>query len=175
MASTPTPPNSVTVLGIDPGSRNLGWGVVNESSGIVRLVACGVIHPKGVEFSHRIGDLFRQLHAVVSQYRPDEAAIENMFTHKNAMSALKLGQARGAAIAACAAFGVPVADYEPTVIKKSLVGTGRAEKEQVGFMVARILGVKATDWSLDTSDALGCAICHLNTRRMMLLTGKGKS
>ena len=163
--------SGITVLGVDPGSRCLGWGVVNESSGVLRLVACGTIRPKGEEFSLRIGDLYLQLAAVVSQYTPDEAAIESMFTHKNAMSALKLGQARGAAIAACAACGVPVSDYEPTVIKKSIVGAGRAEKEQVRFMVARLLGAKA-DWNLDASDALGCAICHLNTRRLTLLAKK---
>ena len=155
----------LTVLGIDPGSQCLGWGIVREASGVLTLVACGTVRPKGDGFSERLGDLFTSLAAVVASHSPMEAAVENVFTHKNMMSALKLGQARGVAVAACAAHGVPVADYEPTLIKKTLVGTGRAEKSQVSFMVGQILGVKP-DWAVDTGDALACAICHLNMRRM---------
>jgi crossover junction endodeoxyribonuclease RuvC len=115
--------------------------------------------------------LFLALSRVVELYAPAEAAIENVFTHKNILSALKLGQARGVAVAACAAHGVPVADYEPALIKKTLTGVGRAEKSQVSFMVGRLLGCKA-DWSADAGDALGCAVCHLNMRRMKLLAGR---
>ena len=155
----------VTVLGIDPGSRCLGWGVVREESGVLRLVDCGTIKAKSKDFSQRIGEIYCALSAIVESHAPDEAGIESVFTHKNVLSALKLGQARGAAIAACAAHAVPVFDYEPTLIKKSIVGTGKAEKTQVSFMVARILGVRE-EWEPDTSDALGCAICHLNSRRL---------
>lgn len=162
---------SVTVLGIDPGSRCLGWGVVQESSGVLRLVDCGAIHAKGDEFSKRLGHLFTELTALVARFSPDEAAVENIFTCKNVMSALKLGQARGVAVAACAAHGVPVSDYEPTLVKKTLVGTGRAEKTQVSFMVGQMLGCKP-DWGLDTGDALAIAICHLNMRRLARLSGK---
>ena len=162
--------SAVTVLGVDPGSQNMGWGVVSEVSGVLSLVACGVIRPKGVGFSDRLGELFLGLSRVVAQYSPAEAAIENVFVQKNVLSALKLGQARGVAVAACAAHGVPVEDYEPTLIKKTLVGNGRAEKSQVSFMVGQLLGVKP-DWAVDTGDALGCAICHLNMRRMKRLTG----
>ena len=158
----------VTVLGIDPGSRCLGWGVVREESGVLRLMDCGTIKAKSKDFSERIGEIYCALSAIVASHAPDEAGIENVFTHKNMLSALKLGQARGAAIAACAAHNVPVFDYEPTLIKKSLVGTGKAEKSQVSFMVARILGVQ-TEWEADTSDALGCAICHLNSRKLKML------
>ena len=98
-----------------------------------------------------------------------EAAIEQVFTAKNAASALKLGQARGVAVAACAAHRVPVSDYEPTLVKKSVVGTGRAEKEQVAFMVRRLLNVRGEGWALDTTDALAVAICHLTMRRLKLL------
>ena len=163
-------PSGLTILGIDPGSQNLGWGVVREVSGVLSLVACGVIRPKGEGFSDRLGHLFISLSRVVAEYVPAEAAIENVFTHKNVLSALKLGQARGAAVAACAAHGVPVVDYEPTLVKKTLVGTGRAEKAQVAFMAGQLLGVKP-DWAVDAGDALGCAICHLNMRRMKRLTG----
>lgn len=164
---------ALTIIGIDPGSVCLGWGVVCETSGVVKLVDCGVVRPKGKDFSSRMGDLFVELSKVIARYNPDEAAVETVFTHKNIMSALKLGQARGVALAACAAHGVSVADYEPTAIKKNLVGTGRAEKSQVSFMVGRILGVKE-DWAVDAGDALGCAICHLNTRRLMALTAKSR-
>ncbi len=161
---------SLTVIGIDPGSQCMGWGVVRETSGVLRLVDCGTIRPKGDNFSERLGSLFASLAELIRRLGPDEAAIENVFTHKNALSALKLGQARGVAVAACAAHNVPVADYEPTMIKKNLVGVGRAEKSQVGFMVGRILGCKP-DWAVDASDALACAICHLNMRRLARLVG----
>lgn len=163
--------NGLTVLGIDPGSQCLGWGVVREVSGVLSLVDCGAVRPKGDDFSARLGDLFLKLQEIVERHKPDEAAVETVFTNKNILSALKLGQARGVAVAACAAGGVPVFDYEPTSIKKSLVGVGRAEKTQVSFMVGRILNCK-TDWVADTGDALACAVCHLNMRRLRRLTGE---
>jgi len=159
---------SLTVLGIDPGSQCLGWGLVREQSGVLSLVDCGALRPKGADFSARLGCLFTDLAALVALHTPDEAAIEQVFTHKNIMSALKLGQARGVAVAACAAHHVPVTDYEPTLVKKTLVGTGRAEKTQVSYMVGQMLG-KKPDWVLDTGDALAVAICHLNMRRMARL------
>lgn len=162
--------SAATILGIDPGSQNMGWGIVAEVSGVLSLIDCGVIRPKAESFSDRLGVLFVELSKVVARHKPTEAAIENVFIQKNVMTAMKLGQARGVAVAACAAHGVPVIDYEPTLIKKTLVGTGRAEKSQVSFMVGQMLGVKP-DWAVDTGDALGCAICHLNTRRMARLTG----
>lgn len=156
---------SVTIIGIDPGSRNTGWGVVREVSGVLQLVDCGVIRPPlDGEFASRLGVIFKEMHRVLGRLKPDEASVEQVFTAKNAATALKLGQARGAAIAACAAYDLPVRDYEPTVIKKSLVGVGRADKEQVSFMVGRVLGVKP-DWAVDTGDALAAAICHLTHRR----------
>lgn len=158
----------ITVLGIDPGSRCLGWGIVRETSGVIRLVDCGAVRPRSVVFEQRLGEIFSAVAAVIRQHAPDEAAVENVFVQKNALSALKLGQARGAAIAACAAAELPVIGYEPTVIKKNLVGGGRAEKAQVNFMVGRILGVKP-DWAVDTGDALGCAICHVNMLRLQRL------
>lgn len=162
---------SVTVLGIDPGSVCLGWGIVREESGVAKLVECGAIRPKGKDFSARMGSLYLELAEIVCRLKPDEAAVETVFTHRNVNTALKLGQARGVALAACAANGVSVFDYAPTEIKKALVGTGRADKSQVSFMVSRILGEKET-WGADTGDALGCAICHLNNRRLKALTQK---
>ncbi len=165
----PAPP--LTVIGIDPGSQCLGWGIVREVSGVLSLVDCGAIRPTGENFSQRLGALFLKLSDVLAAHLPQEAAVETVFTHKNVLSAIKLGQARGAAVAACAAHGIAVSDYEPTQIKKNLVGVGRAEKSQVSFMVGHMLGVKAS-WAADTGDALACAICHLNMRRMNRLLQK---
>ena len=159
------------VIGIDPGSQRMGWGVIREKSGVLELVACGIIRPRAEAFSERLGCIFKELQTVLRQYSPQEAAIENVFTQKNALSALKLGQARGIAVGACAALDIPVIDYEPTLIKKSLTGNGRAEKSQVSFMVGRLLGVKET-WGEDAGDALAAAICHLNMRRFNKLAGK---
>lgn len=166
----PHSPRSITILGIDPGSQCLGWGVVQETSGVLRLLGCGTVRPKSEVFEQRLGEIFSGLTAVIRQYSPQEVGVENVFVQKNVASALKLGQARGAAIAACTAAELPVFSYEPTVIKKSLVGAGRAEKSQVSFMVGRILGVTPT-WAVDAGDALGCAICHSNMRRMQRLAG----
>lgn len=157
--------SGLTVIGVDPGSRNTGWGVVTEQSGVLHLADCGVIRPSPRDpFAMRLAHIFRELHAVLVRLAPDEAAVEQVFTARNAATALKLGQARGVAVAACAARDLPVSDYEPSVIKKAVVGVGSADKEQVSFMVGRMLGVRP-DWALDTGDALAIAICHINTRR----------
>jgi crossover junction endodeoxyribonuclease RuvC len=153
-----------SVIGIDPGSQKTGWGVIEEKSGVLRLVDCGIIRPKAKGFSDRLGEIFVELQGVLHRYGPEEAAIESVFACKNVLSALKLGQARGIAVGACASAGIPVTDYEPTLVKKNLTGVGRAEKSQVSFMVGRILGVKEL-WGEDAGDALAVGICHLNLRR----------
>ena len=109
----------VTVIGIDPGSQRTGWGVVREVSGVLRLVDCGVVRTAsaGKEFSARLARIYHELAKVLGRCKPDEAAIEQVFTAKNAASALKLGQARGVAVAACAAYGLGISDYEPTLSK----------------------------------------------------------
>ncbi|MCL1985215.1 MAG: crossover junction endodeoxyribonuclease RuvC [Betaproteobacteria bacterium] len=164
---------SVTVIGIDPGSRCTGWGVVREESGVLRLVDCGAIHVKDADFSARLASIYHSLVAIVERCAPQEAAVEQVFTARNAATALKLGQARGVALAACAAYGLSVRDYPPTLVKKTLVGVGAAEKAQVSFMVGRLLNVKV-DWGLDTGDALAIAICHLTMRRFEQRAGLGK-
>ena len=165
--------SSVTAIGIDPGSGCTGWGVVREESGVLRLVDCGAIRVKDADFSARLAFIYHELVALVGRYAPQEAAVEQIFTARNAATALKLGQARGVALAACAAHGLNVRDYTPTLVKKTLVGVGTAEKSQVSFMVRRLLNVKA-DWAADTSDALAIAICHLTMRRFEQRTGLGK-
>ncbi|MBO4317986.1 MAG: crossover junction endodeoxyribonuclease RuvC [Mailhella sp.] len=157
------------VIGIDPGSVRTGWGVVDESGSRLSVAGCGVIEAEGNAFADRLAHIFRELRGIVGQYRPEEAGVEQAFTAKNAATALKLGQARGVAVAACAANGVPVFDYDPRLVKKNIVGTGTAEKEQVAFMVSRILGMDTDGMLPDATDALGIAICHLSMRRMRLL------
>ena len=163
--------SEITVIGIDPGSQCTGWGIVSERSGVLALIACGTVRGRGDDFNVRIGRIFTDLHAILIRHQPMEAAIENVFSGKSASSALKLGQARGAAMAACAALNIPVHSYDPTKIKQALVGTGRAEKSQVSFMVSRLLNCKA-DWAVDAGDALAAAICHLTARRLMNMIGK---
>ena len=152
-----------TVIGIDPGSQHTGFGVVSYDSGRFHLETCGVIHTKedGPDFSKRLIKIYHELVKVIQTAAPIEAAIEQVFVSKNPQSALKLGQARGVAIAACAAYNLPVFDYAPTKVKSAVVGLGHAPKEQVAFMVKQTLKIKEADWALDTSDALGVAICHL--------------
>ncbi len=159
----------LVVLGIDPGSRCTGYGLVRERSGQATLVDAGTIRtdPKA-PVSERLGALHAGLAALIAAHAPQEAAMEDVFVHRNPASALKLGQARGALLACCALHGLSVTGYEPTLVKKTVVGVGRAEKSQVAFMVGRILGSKQ-DLALDASDALAVALCHLNTRRLARL------
>ncbi|MFW6324321.1 MAG: crossover junction endodeoxyribonuclease RuvC [Desulfovibrionales bacterium] len=159
------PESDLIVLGLDPGSRCTGYGVVRERSGVVTLVDVGTVRPpSGAELAERLGYIYDGLSEVIQKCSPGEAALENVFVSKNASSALKLGQARGAALVACSVNRLPTAAYEPTVIKKTIVGVGRADKKQVAFMVGQILGVRP-NWAADSSDALAAAICHLNQRR----------
>lgn len=153
------------ILGLDPGSRCTGYGLVLERSGSLTLVETGTIRPKNSkDLSRRLGEIFQGVSAVIQKHRPQEGAVEDIFVARNTSSTLKLGQARGAVLTACAYHHLPVYPYEPTLIKKSLVGRGRAGKEQVAFMVGQILGARP-DWAKDSSDALGAAICHLNQQR----------
>lgn len=166
-------PSGIVVLGLDPGSRVTGYGVVREVSGQVSLVAQGVIRtPVKKSMATRLGVIAAEVARIVGEHAPVEAAIENVFVSKNIMSALKLGQARGAAMSACACKGLEVAEYEPTYVKKNLVGVGNAPKAQVAYMVAHTLGIRNPGWAEDASDALAVAICHLNERRLRKLTGR---
>ena len=160
---------TITALGIDPGSNLTGWGIVREQSGRLELIANGVLRIKGHSFPEKLASIYHGLCHIIEEYRPDEVGVEQVFSAKNVMSTIKLAQARGAAIAACASFSLPVLDYEPSLVKKTLVGTGRADKEQVAYMVARLLGQTHIEGPLDTTDALGIAVCHLTLRRFRRL------
>jgi crossover junction endodeoxyribonuclease RuvC len=148
------------VLGLDPGLRHTGWGVIDVAGNRLSHVADGVVHaPTDLPLAERLVALFRQLNLVIERFRPDEAAVEESFVNKNAASTLKLGVARGVVLLAPAERGVPVAEYSANLIKKTVVGAGHAEKAQVQMMVRRLLpGCAIVE--ADAADALAVAICH---------------
>ncbi len=153
------------VLGVDPGSVVTGYGLVEKSQRRLRCVDAGLIRlSKNTPLCERIHGVFRGLVDLMRRHEPAEMSIEDVFFAKNAKSALKIGHARGAALVAAVECGVRVHEYSAAEIKQSVVGYGRAPKEQVRSMVKRILGLDFQP-ALDTSDALAAAICHHHTQR----------
>lgn len=154
---------TIRILGIDPGLAATGWGVIDQTGTRLSLVAHGVIKaPAKAPLPARLEAIFAAVEALVEQYNPHEAAVEDQFVSANAGTALKLGQARAAAILPAARAGLAVAEYAPRLVKKSVVGTGAAEKGQVAAMIAVILpGSRAT---ADAADALAVAVCHAHHR-----------
>jgi len=157
--------NTVRILGIDPGSRLTGFGVVDCIGDRANYVASGSVNSIKGEFPERLKVIFRSVTEIVAKYQPHVVAVESVFMHKNAGSALKLGHARSAAI--CATFGhdLPVFEYAPRAIKQAVVGTGAATKEQVQHMIKQLLALEG-DPSPDAADALAAAMCHANQRLM---------
>lgn len=155
----------VRIIGIDPGLRRTGWGVI-ESDGVrLSYVSSGLITSTSDEdLSYRLRELFEGLLGVLSSSKADEAAVEETFVNENPRSTLKLGQARGMALLAPAMGGLPVAEYPPNLIKKSVTGAGHAEKRQIEAMIGFLLP-KAKVESADEADALAIAICHANHRQ----------
>lgn len=150
----------IKLLGVDPGLNRCGWGVVTADGPRLSFVACGVISSqKEASLAERLAALARGLAAVCAEHAPDAAAVEETFVNANPRAALALGQARGAALAALAVAGLPVAEYAPAAIKKAVVGSGRADKTQVGFMVRRLLPT-AGEMGADAADALAVALTH---------------
>ena len=150
------------VLGLDPGLRHTGWGVIDVAGNRLVHVADGVIHAAADQpLAARLVSLFRQITAVVEHFRPDEAAVEESFVNRNASSTLRLGVARGVVLLAPAQCGLPVAEYSANFIKKAVVGAGHAEKSQVQLMVRRLLP-GCGGGEPDAADALAVAICHAN-------------
>jgi crossover junction endodeoxyribonuclease RuvC len=162
------------VLGLDPGLRHTGWGVIEVAGNRLAHVADGVAHaPTDQPLASRLVALFRELNCVLERFRPDEAAVEETFVNKNAVSTLRLGVARGVVLLAPAERGVPVAEYSANMIKKSVVGAGHADKQQVQMMVRRLLPGCAIE-EPDAADALAVAICHAHhtaTARIWSLSG----
>ena len=159
------PIRPLRIIGLDPGLRRTGWGVVAVDGVRLTHVAHGVIAPKDtLAFAERLLILFDQITEVIALHAPDEAAVEETFMNTNAQSALKLGHARACCLLAPARAGLPVAEYATRLVKKALVGTGRAEKAQVQAMLKVLLpGVKLA--GADAADALAVAICHAHMRR----------
>ncbi|MFM2006538.1 MAG: hypothetical protein RLZZ09_2193 [Pseudomonadota bacterium] len=157
----------VSILGIDPGSRCTGYGIIHDGIKGPVLVAYGTIRTDSDDFPTRLKQIYDGIYQVAREHRPNEMAIEQVFMSKNADSALKLGQARGAAICAAMNAGLPVHEYAARQVKQALVGKGSAEKSQVQHMVRFLLGV---DQVLpgDASDALGIAMCHIHHRQTHL-------
>ena len=163
------------VFGIDCGTEVTGFGVVDSEERTARLACCamGAIRlAKSQSLPDRLDQVFRQLTAELERWRPDTVAIEEVFYSVNAKSALKLGQVRGVALLAAARQSIPVAEYAPLKIKSSVVGYGLAQKEQVQFMVARLLELAELPQSADAADALAIAICHIHTAQTLLHTGE---
>jgi crossover junction endodeoxyribonuclease RuvC len=148
------------LIGLDPGLRRTGWGVIDMAGQHLHYVADGVvISDDKSELADRLGQLWRGLNDVLDRWQPDEAAVEETFVNKNPASTLKLGMARGVVLLVPSLKSLPVAEYAPNLIKKSIVGTGHADKEQVQMMVRRLLpGALAAQ--ADAADALAVAICH---------------
>ena len=154
------------ILGLDPGLRRTGWGVITMEGARLGHVAHGVIAPKdSLPFSERLLVLCEGIAEVVERHAPHEAAVEETFMNNNAASALKLGHARAMAMIVPARAGLMVAEYAATVVKKSVVGTGAADKDQVGFMIRRLLPT-AGDTTADAADALAVAIAHAHHRKL---------
>lgn len=153
------------VLGIDCGGEYTGYGVVEmRPTGQLCCLACGAVKLSPREaLPLRLSRIFMKLGELISEYRPDEVAIEDVFYALNVKSALKLGQVRGVAMLAAANARLPVSEYSPLTIKSSVVGYGRAEKPQVQAMVTRLLNLPSAPEPMDASDALAIAICHLHT------------
>lgn len=147
------------VLGIDPGLRNMGWGIVDVDGPRMAHVANGICHSKGDDLAWRLLSLHDQLTHVVQQYQPDCAAVEQTFVNKDAVATLKLGQARGIALLVPSQAGLNVGEYAPNAVKKTVVGVGHADKKQVDHMVRlQLPGVQIA--GADAADALAIAICH---------------
>ncbi len=153
------------ILGIDPGSRMTGFGILDFVGDRPAYVASGTVKSLDGEFPDRLRQIFESVSDIVREYRPDTVAIESVFMHKNAGSALKLGQARSAALCATVEFKLEVVEYAPREIKQAIVGTGAATKEQVQHMVVSMLNLAGTP-APDAADALAAALCHGNQRRV---------
>lgn len=150
------------ILGIDPGSNITGFGII-ESNGIKhRYITCGAIKVTAKDLSLRLQQIFDGIREIIFEYQPDTAAIEQIFMHQNAGSALKLGQARGVAIVATSIHTIPVAEYSARQVKQAVVGYGAAEKPQVQQMVMRLLNLTKAPQA-DAADALAIAICHAHS------------
>ncbi|MDP3409952.1 crossover junction endodeoxyribonuclease RuvC [Bosea sp. (in: a-proteobacteria)] len=162
----------IRILGIDPGLRKTGWGVIVSEGSKIGFVACGCVESEaGLSLAERLRQLHDGLTRIVSSHAPDEVAVEETFVNRDPQSALKLGQARGVALVVPALAGLDVAEYAANLVKKTVVGVGHADKKQVQMMI-RVLLPKAETRSTDAADALAVAICHAQHRGMRALVAQ---
>jgi len=155
---------AIRILGVDPGLRRTGWGLIDSAGSRLSFVACGSIGAEsGLALAERLALIHRELSRLIVEWRPDESAVEETFVNRDPQSALKLGQARGVALAALALGGSRVAEYSANLIKKTVVGVGHAEKPQVAMMVKMLLPASEAK-TRDAADALAVAICHAQHR-----------
>jgi len=152
------------ILGIDPGSRFTGYGIIQVDGDQAAIVRHGVIKAGSGDFPERLGIIFTAIRDLIEEHRPDQAAVETVFLSRNPGSALKLGQARGAAICAIISKGLPVSEYSPRLIKQAIVGRGGADKVQVQHMVSVLLKLTESP-AEDAADALAVALCHQHTQQ----------
>ena len=179
MSAAPGRPAATRILGIDPGLRVTGFGVIERSGKRLAYVTSGCVRSGAGELAARLKTILDGLSEVIALHRPGEVAVEKVFVNVNAQSTLALGQARGTAICAAVLAGLPVAEYTALQVKQSVVGKGHAAKEQVQHMVRRLLALPG-DPSPDAADALACAICHahggalggLSTRGLRMKRGR---
>jgi len=157
----------VRILGIDPGSRATGYGFIEVSKSKTICIAHGVIRTAGGDFPDRLGVIFAGIRDLLQQHKPDQVAVESVFVSRNPSSALKLGQARGAAICAVVSAGLKVAEYSPRSVKQALVGRGAADKNQVHHMVCVLLHLRER-LEEDAADALAVALCHQHTSETLV-------
>ncbi|RCS23707.1 crossover junction endodeoxyribonuclease RuvC [Phyllobacterium salinisoli] len=163
---------AIRIIGIDPGLRRTGWGVVETLGNSLRFVASGTVKSDDkTDLASRLCQLHEGLSAVLHLFMPHEAAVEHTFVNKDATATLKLGQARGIAMLVPAQAGLSVAEYAPNAVKKAVIGVGHGEKHQIHMMV-KVLMPKATFDSDDAADALAIAVCHAHNRQSYL--GRGR-
>lgn len=161
------------ILGIDPGSRCTGFGVIEASGANPSYIASGVVRPPTAVLAERLGHIFRGVSELIARYHPDAVAIEDIFFARDPRAALRLGQARGAAVVALVQGGLPVAEYSARTVKQAVVGKGSATKEQVQAMVRQLLCLPAAP-PADAADALAVAICHMHASAAQSRIGAGR-
>ena len=165
-------PPRARILGLDPGSLRTGYAIIETLTGRVGYVVSGTVRTEGSTLAERLQEIFLAVEQLTREFQPDEVAIEGVFMHRNADSALKLGQARGAALSATFAARPRVFEYAPRAVKLAVVGTGSAQKEQVQLMVRRLLNISGP-LGADAADALAIALCHAHSRKVHSLIAAG--
>ncbi len=158
---------NLRVLGLDPGTATTGWAVLEEKRGVIKSLAYGTISTSQKKpAAKRLGEICRDLEKIVKKYKPQEAAVEDIFFFKNLKTAVKVSESRGATLLTLERNRIKIASYTPLQVKQALTGYGRAEKKQIQIMVKNILNLKSIPKSDDAADAIAVAICHLNSRKI---------